>query len=333
MYSLHQQALNYIKTCIAGFALLLSFALHAELDLVDHDDLLMHAWIKTDSGGHDNTDDPGPVTGLRYDIYGATSAEVFWDRSDIALANYRIYFNGELLTQTDGVSWYSRNLPSGSDITIGVTAFGPGGTESEVREVSFNTSDDDNEPETYCSVTGLRVVVYGNASAEIFWDRDSAGTRYNLTLDGTFLANTDAVSWYSNSYEPGSSNRVTVKNADASCDATEAAVVEFDLEGSDNQSGTPTKPGNLRADVYSRTAAELFWESSSDDGWVIGYDIVRDGNTVADALDAKSFFDNMLLAGKNYTYTVVAIDNEGNRSEQATVSITTPGDKSSSLIN
>jgi len=256
-----------------------------------YDDILMHTWIETvpaDPENPDNLDSPEPVTGLRYDIYSRTSAEIFWDRSDVVPVLYRIYVNGEFLTETDGVSWYFNNLTSGSEVRVGVAAV-------------------------------------------VFWDRDSAGTRYDLWLDGALVSNTDATSWYSSSYEPGSSHRLSVKNADPSCQADES-IVEFTLKGDTStpsppsQSDAPSKPGQLRADVYSRTAAELFWLPSSDDGWVVGYDIFRDGVKVAEKRDVKSYFDNTLSAGQRYVYTVVAIDNEGNRSEQASVELITRGD-------
>ena len=82
----------------------------------------------------------------------------------------------------------------------------------------------------------------------------------------------------------------------------------------------PTAPGDLRASVYSDSAAELFWGRSTDDGTVRGYEIRRDG-ALLDTRDASSYFDDALVPGVRYAYSVTAIDADGERSEPATVSL------------
>jgi len=306
--------------------------------LLSHDGPMMHAWIETPPDGQVNLGNPGPVTGLRVDVYSASSAEIFWDRSDAVLARYRIYLNGEFLTETDGVSWNLRNLPADVETLVAVAAVGPDGIETDLSEIRFSTTDGNDSQPTNCEVDGLRASVYSKTAAEIFWNRDSAGTRYELRLNGELLTTTDAISWYSNSYAPGSLHEFSVKKAGVDCDLADSSV-EFELPeaGQDtppDPAGNPSIPGNLSAQVYSSTAAELFWDRATDDVLVSGYDVYRNDEKIVTNRDATSFFDDTLQPGQRYDYSVVAVDNDGNRSEFTNVTVNTPGNPADgSIIN
>ena len=60
-----------------------------------------------------------------------------------------------------------------------------------------------------------------------------------------------------------------------------AAAVAAALASAPALAAPPTTPSDLRVDVYSGTAAELFWSRSTDpDGAVRGYEIRRGGQLV-----------------------------------------------------
>ena len=92
----------------------------------------------------------------------------------------------------------------------------------------------------------------------------------------------------------------------------------------------PTTPADLRVDVYSGTAAELFWSRSSDpDGAVSGYEIRRDGQLV-ETRDGLSYFTDDLTDGRAFAFTVTAVDFDGERSAPASVSVV-GGDRDGSV--
>lgn len=91
----------------------------------------------------------------------------------------------------------------------------------------------------------------------------------------------------------------------------------------DDLDTNPTIPGNLISYVYSSHEAGLFWTASIDDGWVVGYDIFRDGVLVQEQLDANSFFEDLLTPSTTYQYQVVAVDDHGNQSLPAEHVLTT----------
>jgi len=89
----------------------------------------------------------------------------------------------------------------------------------------------------------------------------------------------------------------------------------------------PDIPGNLRAAVYSTSAAEIFWDRQSPGAHAVNrYEISRDG-ILLDTRDALSYFDDTLSPGIRYSYAVRAIDSAGNRSAAASVTLTTNGSR------
>ncbi len=86
----------------------------------------------------------------------------------------------------------------------------------------------------------------------------------------------------------------------------------------------PSVPANLEATVYSSTALELFWDRSSDDGIVAMYEVMRDTQSVG-LVEGNSFYDSGVISNSSYSYSIIAIDNDGNRSAASSaVTVTTP---------
>ncbi len=81
----------------------------------------------------------------------------------------------------------------------------------------------------------------------------------------------------------------------------------------------PSVPGNVRVAVYSSNSAELLWDRATDNGVVVGYEVAIDGRPLG-LIDALSVYSNTYLPGQNYTYTLRSVDNEGNVSDQVSVS-------------
>lgn len=81
--------------------------------------------------------------------------------------------------------------------------------------------------------------------------------------------------------------------------------------------GAPTVPMNLSVQVYSSSALEVFWDRSTDaDGFVVAYELYRDGQPYSSA-QGNSYFDEGLSPGTTYTYSVIAVDNLANESARS----------------
>lgn len=85
----------------------------------------------------------------------------------------------------------------------------------------------------------------------------------------------------------------------------------------------------LRADVYSRTAAEIFWNRNAGVG--NRYRVFADGGEVANT-DGTSWFSNGFTVGHTTVMSVLVIDSNGNQSAPQSVNVTTPGDRPASNL-
>lgn len=98
---------------------------------------------------------------------------------------------------------------------------------------------------------------------------------------------------------------------------------DHDHDDMNDGDGAPSTPMNLSASVYSGTAIELFWDRSTDDTVVSAYDVYQNG-VMYRTVDGNSFYDDQLMPGTTYEYSVVAIDNMANESDRSeTLSVTT----------
>ncbi len=93
----------------------------------------------------------------------------------------------------------------------------------------------------------------------------------------------------------------------------------------DNQ--PPSLPASLRSVRYSSTAGEIIWTAATDDTVVVGYRVFRDDEFLG-VKDARSLYEPNLEPAQSYTYTVSAIDRQGNEGAPLVVELSgTRGEK------
>lgn len=103
------------------------------------------------------------------------------------------------------------------------------------------------------------------------------------------------------------------------------ARISVTMIGGGDDAG-PSTVGNLSGVTYSRSALEIFWEpASSADSIVTGYEVFRDGQSVA-TFDGLSFFEEGLNSGTEFTYEVRAVDANGEVGELTQIVIRTNDD-------
>lgn len=82
----------------------------------------------------------------------------------------------------------------------------------------------------------------------------------------------------------------------------------------------PSEPSSLRSARYSSTTGEIFWTAASDNNAVVGYRVFRDDEFLG-VKDARSMYETGLVSGQSYTYTVSAVDRQGNEGAALIVNI------------
>lgn len=96
--------------------------------------------------------------------------------------------------------------------------------------------------------------------------------------------------------------------------------------GEPGQGDQALPPLGLRADVYSGTALELFWQNNSDFIYgESGYTVWQDDVEIASGLNGTSFFIDRLSPGTAYSLSVTTSRGNSQRSEPASVLATTTG--------
>lgn len=95
----------------------------------------------------------------------------------------------------------------------------------------------------------------------------------------------------------------------------------------------PSTPADVRATNATSTSVDITWSEPGSDVAVDRYEVERavEGEQFEPVgeVTGTTFEDTDLTAATSYEFRVIAIDEDGNRSEPGTVSVTTPGDDGS----
>ena len=171
----------------------------------------------------------------------------------------------------------------------------------------------------------------------MFWDRVS-GTRleYEVSLDGEVAATTDGTSYFVGNRPglDGTTVEVVAIGADGTRSGASSTVLGSGGPSNlDPGTDAPPAPANARIDVYSGTAAELFWDRAPASANVVETEIVRDGEVIG-TTDGTSFFDPNRTPGRDHRYELVAVDANGARSAVTVVGANdAPSDDESILFD
>ena len=214
-------------------------------------------------------------------------------------------------TSADGVAFVSREgttatrrpqlvvttapPPDTTAPTVGITAPIDGASLSGPIPVDATASDD-------VGVTGVMFSVDGTALGT------DTSAPYEVPWDTTLVAN--------------GPHTLTASAGDAAGHTGVSAPVGVTVANAEDTTA-PGPPGDLTASVGGPRQVSLTWSAATDNVGVTSYEISRDGS-VLNATGALGYVDTSIAPGTTATYSVVAIDPSGNRSDPATAQATTP---------
>ena len=279
-----------------------------------------------ETGGSGGSAVPAPAN-LRSAVYSGTAAEVFWDRASRRGLSYEVRRGGSVVTTTDGTSAFLSGLPGTTGQRIEVVAIAPDGTRSAAASVTLGgDSGGGGGGNAPAAPTGLRAEVYSSSAGEVFWDRPigkDLSRTYEVSLDGEVVATTRGTSYFASGREGIRGTRVEVVAIGPDGARSAASSVTFGEGGTtgpdpDPGADAPPAPANARLEVYSGTAAELFFDRAPASANVIRTEISRDGEIIG-GTNGTSFFDDSRRPDMAHVYELVAIDAAGNRSAVTTV--------------
>jgi len=142
------------------------------------------------------------------------------------------------------------------------------------------------------SALSLSGQVYSSSALELFWDRQpETVVAYRVDgSDGTSVI-VDGVSLFVDSLADNTLFMFTVTALDINGNETVNESIELTTAGGNNAVAVVE---NLRGEVYSSSALEIFW-GVSNSPTDITFSVRRDGELV-DTTDGRSFFDEGLSA-------------------------------------
>jgi chitodextrinase/glucose/arabinose dehydrogenase len=253
-----------------------------------------------------------------------TTVDLSWTAStdNVAVDEYRIERGSTVLATVQGLSFQDAGLNDGTGYTYKVIAIDTSGRESVPATISVTTKPDASPPNPPENLAVEKHVT----SLKLTWSVpfDNIGvTSYQVIRDTHPIATVTGTSYEDDGLDPNTAYVYKVRALDArgniSADATISATTDPDVVA-------PTVPGNLAGNPHMNSI-DLSWSASSDgDGsGVDRYRISRNGSIIGSAT-GLSFSDTALESGIEYHYQVAAIDEAGNVSAAATLSIETTSD-------
>jgi subtilisin family serine protease len=242
-------------------------------------------------------------------------------QDNVAVAGYRIYFNGTLEQTVSAAVLQAEftGLVSGMSYTIQLSAYDQTGNESTLSQsVSVQLLDNvtptapSNLAATNITTTGFRV------SWAVSTD-NVAVTGYNVYRNGAYVASVTSPAYTFTGLVAGTTYNITVLAYDASRNrstlSSALSVMTTPLVTVDTQA--PTRPANLVSSNLTSNGFKVTWTASTDNVKVTGYNVYRNGTYVASVTSPAYTFSG-LAANTTYQITVLAYDAAKNRSALST---------------
>jgi acid phosphatase type 7 len=208
-------------------------------------------------------------------------------------------------------TWAGNSLSSQPALLDTLKQFNSGGS----------TSADTSPPS---APAGLKVTLATATSIAISWTASTdnvAVAGYHVYRDWAAVATTTATSYTMTGLACGTSYTLSIDAYDAAGNrSAQTAVVAATAACTD--SVAPTTPTNLKATGATASSVSFSWAGSSDNVGVAGYGVYRSGTRAA-TTTATNYTLTGLSCGTSYSIGVDAYDAAGNRSPQATLTITT----------
>ena len=214
-------------------------------------------------------------------------------------------------TSADGVAYVSRE---------GTTA-----TQRPQLIVTTQPPADTTAPTAAITAPSDGSTVSGSVNVDATANDNVGVTSVTFAVDGTAIG-TDTtapfeVPWDTSLVSNGA-HTLTARAVDAAGNGGDAPPIGVTVSNAADTT-PPDPPGDLQAAVGGPRQVSLTWAAAHDNVAVTSYEVSRDGS-VLNTTGALGYVDTSIQPGTHATYSVVAIDPSGNRSDPATVEATTP---------
>ena len=244
-----------------------------------------------------SNDDTGTtIQNLRGEVYSSSALEIFWDAENAPVdVTFNVRRNGDLVTTTNGRSFFDEGLAAGTAFTYTVETVGA----NDAVSVSLTT---DGGVNISSGDLNLNSVVYSSSALELFWDRVANATTYRIERDSVVLDERDALSFFEDGLSAGTtfSYSVSAISSDGSVISSETitvattGVVDGIAQIDENlQPGNCPTVGNLASIELAAGQCQL------------GGELLEDGTLSA---DIEWFLEGGLTVGSESISASLSID-------------------------
>ncbi|ONI71316.1 hypothetical protein ALI144C_50960 [Actinosynnema sp. ALI-1.44] len=158
------------------------------------------------------------------------------------------------------------------------------------------------------------------STVALSWDAstDNVGvTGYEVFVDGQSKATVTGTSAIVDSLTPDTEYAFTVTAKDAAGNTSPPSAPLTVRTSTAPDAVAPTVPQNVKATNATENSIALSWEASTDNVGVTGYEVFVNGQSKATVTGTSTTVDG-LTADTEYTFTVLAKDAAGNKSDPST---------------
>jgi chitodextrinase len=285
----------------------------------------VNATVATNPPAGDTTP-PSTPSSVRVVSASAASVTIAWNAStdNVAVTGYGTYRSASQTGQTQQTQATYSGLTCGTAYQVGVDAYDAAGNRSPRADLAVTTTPClDNQPPT--APTNVTASLRTTTSITLTWAAatDNVGVAAYGVYNGADLVQTTAgLTGIVSGLTCGTNYTLAVDAFDASGNSSPKTTVMVATLACPADTTPPTQPGNLRLTAATGTSATLAWNTATDNVGVTGYDVFRAGQKVGSTA-TTSYLMNGLSCGTSYSVAVSAFDAAGNRSPQATISVST----------
>lgn len=189
-----------------------------------------------------NSNENSSALQLTAQVYSSSALELFWVNPDAVSLNYEVRRNDELLSITDGQSYFDDSLDAGTQYIYRVVAFDAEGNEVTSGDISASTLGNSGENMTGSAGSiSLTAQAYSQSAIELFWNTsqlDANSTyRFEVHLNGQILGTTDGRSYFTENLNADTDYEffVTTLNSGGAAVGTESTLIRTFPADIDNQ--------------------------------------------------------------------------------------------------
>ena len=269
------------------------------------------------------------------EIYADNLAEVFWSYKNV---EYRVFRDNSLVDQRYAGSYLDRQFSTDGHNYYVEVVRQPGALFTVRSPTLYLANENESRPPS--PVKDLQFALYSTTTLELFWmepDFVLTPVVYEIFRDDQLIGMTDGTSFIDSTlgYYDTFKERLRFQQYTYSVSAIDTfgkrsnpLAIEIDMPEA-IKARKPAAPVNVTSRVYSKSAAELFWEPGSVGTSPSRYEIWlssgRDYRYIG-STNGNSFYTDDLEPNQTYNFAVVAANSNDERSNVylATVRVTTP---------